>query len=268
MEAGAGERMIIDMHAHFFPYTHKEEDQHEILRAIEQNGINQVYVSAIELDNQVFNEEMVEYANEEAYRFEKAHPKHIRSYCRVIAANRNAADVAKRGIYDHNAVGLKILSDCFMDDHLIDPVAEEAIKANVPILMHTSYKAKGPGVQQYPYESDGSHIANLAKRYPELKIVMAHLGGNVYKAVRDVAEYPNVYADMCGSMNRYGTLQYALERLGDDRIVFGSDQPWIPYDICIGKVQDADLPETVMEKIMYKNTLRFYDRTWRVGDSV
>lgn len=256
--------MIIDMHGHIF-FSHLEEDKREVLETIERYGIDQVYLSAIELTNHVPNEEEVDRWNAAQYQFEREHPDCIRSYCRVNFLNKNAVDVARRGIYDYNVIGLKLLSEAPMDDHRVDPVIEEAIKANAPVLIHASHKA--PGSPRYPLESDSTHIAHLAARYPEAKLIMAHTGGNAYLAVKRVRPYPNVSIDISGSLLRSGTLEYTVRHLGSDRIVFGSDFPYVPHILCAGKVEEADLDEETKEKIWYKNALRIYDRAWKVGDA-
>lgn len=255
--------MIIDMHGHIF-YSNLENDKREVLETIERYHIHCVYLSAIELNNQVPNESEIDEWNSAQYQFEKEHPDCIRSYCRVNFLNKNAVDVAKRGIYDHNVVGLKLLCEAPMDDRRIDPIVEQAILANVPVLIHASHKA--PGSPMYPQESNSIHIANLAARYPEAKIIMAHTGGNAYLAVKRVKPYPNVAIDISGSLLRSGTLEYTVKHLGPDRVVFGSDFPYVPHAICAGKVEEADLDPATKEKIWYKNSLRIFDKSWKVGD--
>ena len=257
--------MIIDMHGHIF-CSNLEQDKREVLETIERYGIDWVYLSAIELENQVPNEAEIEELNSAQYQFEREHPDCIRSYCRVNFLNKNAVDVARRGIYDHNAVGLKLLSEAPMDDRRVDPVIETAIEANIPVLIHASHKA--PGSPRYPQESNSLHIANLAKRYPEAKIIMAHTGGNAYLAVKRVKPYKNVAIDISGSLTRAGTLEYTVHHLGAQRVVFGSDFPYVPHILCVGKVEEADLGQEEKDMIMYKNALRIYDRAWRAGGAL
>lgn len=254
--------MIIDMHGHIF-CSNLENDKREVLETIERYGIDCVYLSAIELSNQVPNEREIDTWNAAQYAFESEHPDCIRSYCRVNFLNKNAVDVARRGIYDHDVVGLKLLCEAPMDDPRVNPVIEEAIKAGVPVLIHASHKALGS--PSYPQESHSVHIANLAARYPEAKLVMAHTGGNAYLAVKNVKPYPNVIVDISGSLLRSGALEYTVGHLGAHRVVFGSDFPYVPHAICAGKVEEADLPDDIKEKIWYQNTLRIYDRQWKAG---
>lgn len=255
--------MLIDMHGHIFP-SNLENDKREVLETIERYGIDWVYLSAIELSNQTPNEEEVDAWNAAQYAFEAEHPDCIRSYCRVNVLNRNAREVARRGIWDHGAAGIKLLSEVTFDSHLADPVIEEAIGAGVPVLIHASHKA--PGSPMYPNESHSGHVAALAARYPEAKIIMAHTGGNAYLAVKTVRPFANVAIDISGSLLRAGALEYTLEHLGEDRIVFGSDFPYVPHAICIGKVQEAEIPDAAREKILWRNALRLFDRAWKAGD--
>ena len=257
--------MIIDMHGHIF-LSNLEQDKREVLETIERYNIDWVYLSAIELTNQVPNESEVDALNSAQYQFEREHPDCIRSYCRVNFLNKNAVDVARRGIYDHNAIGIKLLSEAPMDDRRVDPVIEEAIAANVPVLIHASHKA--PSSPRYPQESNSVHIANLAARYPEAKIVMAHTGGNAYLAVKRVKPFKNVAIDISGSLLRAGTLEYTVRHLGAERVVFGSDFPYVPHAICAGKVEEAELDQGTKDLIWYKNSQRIYDRAWKVGDSL
>ena len=255
--------MLIDMHGHIFP-SNLQNDKREVLETIERYGIDRVYLSAIELANQTPNEREVDEWNAAQYAFEAEHPDVIGTWCRVNVLNRNAVDVALRGLYDHGAAGIKLLSEVTFDSHLADPVIETAIKAGAPVLIHASHKA--PGAPKYPNESHSGHIARLAARYPEAKIIMAHTGGNAYLAVKTVRPFRNVSIDISGSLMRAGALEYAVELLGEDRIVFGSDFPYVPHAICIGKVQEAELTDTTREKILSGNAIRLFDRARKAGD--
>ena len=99
---------------------------------------------------------------------------------------------------------------------------------NVPVLIHAFYKATG----QYPNESTGRNVARVAARYPELKIIMAHLGGNCYDGLPAIRSFPNVWVDYSGSIFRADELPYALEMVGANRILHGSDMPGA-YLVCL-----------------------------------
>ena len=57
----------------------------------------------------------------------------------------------------------------------------------------------------------------------------------------DVADCPNVCVDTSGSQPVADMLEYAVEKLGAERIVFGSDVPVRDFPSQLGKVYGAKL---------------------------
>ena len=149
--------------------------------------------------------------------------------------------------------GIKLWVATLCDDPLVDPVARLALQYDVPILAHTFYKATG----MLPYESRAYHAAGLAERYPRLRLLVAHVGANVYDAVRCLAPYPNVFVDISGSIFRGDDLDYAVERLGAERVLFGSDMPG-SFESCYGQVYGAALTAEQREDVFHRNAARFF----------
>ena len=129
------------------------------------------------------------------------------------------------------------------------PLIEQMIAYGKPSLIHALHKSVG----QLPLESDATHIARLANRYPEAKILMAHIGGNFIHSCGAIADCPNVWTDPSGSYCETGMLEYAVRMLGAGRIVFGSDAPNAGLINNIAKVMAADLNDADKHRIMYAN---------------
>ena len=129
----------------------------------------------------------------------------------------------------------------------------------MPILFHAFHKA----VDQLPFETCGNHIANLARRYPELKIIMAHFGGNAYHGIPPVRDLKNVWIDSSSSIFRGDEFRYVIEQVGVDRILFGSDAPG-NFIVNLGQVQELNLSKEDKDKILYKNTLHVFDPNFRL----
>lgn len=128
---------------------------------------------------------------------------------------------------------------------------EELERRNRPLLQHCWFKT----VNKYEHESDPIDVAVLAKRYPKVKIVMAHLCGCGYRGVEYIADCPNVYVDTSGGQPEDGFIQYAVKRIGADRLLYGSDAPCRDFGAQIHKVTDAGLNSSDLQKIMYTNAL-------------
>lgn len=109
--------------------------------------------------------------------------------------------------------------------------------------------AGGERVFEPPYHSTPLDITNLHKRFPNLKIVAAHLGGfNMWDEAERTIVGTGVYLDL--SHTFAWTPQEQILRMirkhGAERTIFGSDAPWQDA----GKTLEAflDLPLTNRER--------------------
>ena len=102
---------------------------------------------------------------------------------------------------------------------------------------------------------------DLAARYPELRILMVHMGGASFSdlsfaAIETATKYKNI--TMIGSAVRTGAILKAIRTLGADRICFGSDTPFESMQVEIARynamLQDEVTPEE-KERIMGGNIL-------------
>jgi predicted TIM-barrel fold metal-dependent hydrolase len=116
------------------------------------------------------------------------------------------------------------------------------------MLVHTWRKSTG----NLPNESTPTDMAALARRYPEGRFQMAHFGGDWEFGLRAIRSCPNVWADFSGSVNEYGAYELAIELLGEDRIVFGTDLP-ADFHLNLGRVLQGGWPSATLQKILAGN---------------
>jgi predicted TIM-barrel fold metal-dependent hydrolase len=148
--------------------------------------------------------------------------------------------------------GVKIEAGLNCKSKKLDIIMNKVAEYDMPVLHHCWNKSNN----QYPEESNSWDIAELAGRFPQVKIITAHLSGIRERGVRDIMDYPNVYVDTSGCQPISGILEYAVEMLGEDRIIFGSDA----YgrngrDVAsqLGRVTGSRTTATVQEKILKTN---------------
>ena len=116
------------------------------------------------------------------------------------------------------------------------------------------------------------HVRRVLARFPRLTIVVAHMGAfesEAFLALLDA--YPNVFVDttmaLAPAAGRYvgadpaAITDAALIRY-QDRILFGSDFPLIPYDYEEERrwAWDRPLPDAVRRKIFHDNAARLLAR--------
>ena len=92
--------------------------------------------------------------------------------------------------------------------------------------------------------------------------IMAHLGGDRHRGVQYIKKHPNVSVDTAGSYQEDGYLEYALNELGPDRILYGSDYPGRDFATSLARIDSLELPTAVKEKLFAGNALRFL-RGWK-----
>lgn len=248
--------MIIDVHTHIWGGVY-EQNKTDLLRAIERYHITKIYVSGLE--GYTPDKDKVTELNHEVEKFVRQHRECVGGYVYISPEHDNAVDVVKHGIEDQGMEGIKLWCSTFCDDVCVNPVIEQAIEYGVPVLIHSFHKANG----QVPNETLGNNVANLSKRYPEAKLLMAHFGGNCYHGIPAIRDCKNVWVDFSGSIFCGDAMNYAVEYLGADRILFGTDMDG-SYLVNLGQVLEADISKEDQDKILYKNALKLFDRNFKL----
>jgi predicted TIM-barrel fold metal-dependent hydrolase len=165
-------------------------------------------------------------------------------------------DELNRHVADGRFVGVKLWIAMRANDPRLDPLVSRIGELGVPLLQHAWYKT----VDGTPEESTPADVAELARRHPELRIQMAHLGGAGRRGVADIAPYDNVVVDTSGGDPVLGEVDHAVEVLGAARVVFGSDAPIRDPATALSKVLGARLSDRDRALVLGENALRLYSR--------
>jgi predicted TIM-barrel fold metal-dependent hydrolase len=167
---------------------------------------------------------------------------------------KSAGHELKRCIEEFDMKGMKLWVSTFCDDPLVFPLVEQCALYDIPVLVHAFYKATG----QLPYESLGENVANLAKRYPTVRFIMAHLGANSYRELKPIRRCKNVWADYSGTLFRRDELDYAKSIIGADRLLFGTDMDLAPLLLKLGQLDDSQFSQAEKDKVLYQNALQVF----------
>lgn len=157
-------------------------------------------------------------------------------------------------------IGELAFYDSDIDSDVLDrlaPLMGTALNAGTPMLIHTNE----PIGHQYPGKSPNTlrGIYELARRFPENQIVLAHWGGGVlfYELLkREVSEaFKNVYFDTAASPFLYHPKIYTIvkEIGGLGKILFGSDYPLIKPSRYFREFETAGLSEEDIRRISGMN---------------
>ena len=114
-------------------------------------------------------------------------------------------------------------------------------------------------MEDQPRISDGGHLAELARRYPEAKLICAHLcgGGDWEWTIKTLRHAKSVFLDTSGSVVDEGMVEMAVKVLGADRLLFGAD---MSFTAGVGKIRGARLTDEERGRILGGNMLRVLQR--------
>lgn len=142
----------------------------------------------------------------------------------------------------------------------LEPVMEVCLDKNLPVLIHTNE----PIGHQYPGKTPNTfnQIYRLITKFPENRIVLSHWGGGIFffsllkKEVKE--SFNNVYFDTAASPFLYDAKIYriAIDVLGQDRIIFGSDFPLLTPTRYFKEFEQAGLTKSEIDSICGKNAAR------------
>ena len=84
----------------------------------------------------------------------------------------------------------------------------------------------------------------FANRYPKMKLIIAHLGSIEHIDAIQRAENGNIYTDTSGgaSVNNH-VIEYAVSKVGSEKILFGTDMPWSGQKEYIEIIRHLNLTE-------------------------
>jgi len=233
---------VIDCHIHLNcpDGRYDEEEVQRCLALADRAGIDRM-VYLMFLSNGQVDPQQADLitSNDIGIELVRRHPERFSSFCYLNPSLPEAFSQAEieRCFVDGPLVGIKLWISVHADDPRLDPIMARAAELQVPVLHHAWYKATGFVFN----ESTPAQVATLARRHPDVTIIMAHLAGGGWRGVRDVRDCPNVVVDTSGAQPHAGLVEYAVEELGAGRVVFGSDWPIRDFAVQRARVDGARL---------------------------
>jgi len=163
----------------------------------------------------------------------------------------------------HGARGIKVhpvVQRFYMHDERMLPILRTCVELGLPIITHS-----GParGNDQY---AEPRAFAEVLKAFPELRLVLAHMGGGVWRQLPEIAKaFPNVYLDLCEIIEWTGApnaptdheLAQLIVDVGPGRVMMGSDFPWYDIDHTVERVMELPLlSKEQKEAVLGANAIR------------
>jgi len=263
--------LIIDAHTHIFPDdsaarilentsktfnvpTYGKGTAADLLAQMDDNGITYAVihmVSPTQAGVQPANTWLINLKQDRFIKFGTIHP-----------LLKNLSHELDR-LQDHNINGVKLQPEVqgfTVDDSTITYHLYEALaKRQMTVMFHV-----GGNPKPTPHNRSKPHmILSVAKDFPELKIIAAHLGGNnMWDSVYDLlAGTENVYMETSLSYEKIAPnlAQNIIKKHGHNKIFFGTDYPFAPIDKSVKIAKTVPfLNNKEKEEILGRNAFQFF----------
>lgn len=246
---------VIDVHAHLGPYSRffiPNPDAATMVHVMDRTGTQVAVISsnlAIQQDAHAGNTLTLTAADH--------YPDRIAAYAVINPWQHPEAEL-QRLADDHRFVGIKIhpsLHGYPVTGARYRSMWEFADAAGCPVLTHTDN------------DSDVDRpalLGEIAEQYPQVPLLLGHSGispAGVDAAVAVAAAHDQVRLEICGSRMTGALIGDVIDRLGAERVLFGSDFPFIDQRMSLGRVVYSALNQSARRSVLGANARRFFG--WR-----
>ncbi len=239
--------MIIDFHTHVdeAPAFGWIDPPDKIVALLDEAQIDQAVIMTY-TDLPGLNPDALEYIVEAAGRF----PGRLIPFVRLNPNFREASGPLLDRALELGVRGVKL----HPTTTLAHPAGEATVslmrrcgQLGLPVLFHCG---------DDPYTTPQA-MGLAAEAAPDCAIVLGHMGGylHVDDAIDEAERHPNLYLET-SAMPYPSRIVEALERVGPERVVFGSDGPGCNPALELDKIRGLSLPLSVEAQILGGTAMR------------
>jgi len=277
---------FIDAHCHFFPpqlfkaiwdffektdgygniqgwpinYKHSPE---ELVQFLDNHN-----VKAFTTYNYAHKKGVADYINEWVREFCTRYKKAIPFGC-VWPEDKDRVEYIKKIFDDYDFYGIKIqplVQNFYLDDKRMYEIYDLILDRGKWLCVHI-------GTAPYSNEYVGyKNFIKFIEKYPNMNIIIPHMGAFEYnKFLKLLDKYENLYLDTTMIYipdNIFPERKAKRPKPDDltsyqDRILFGSDFPNIPYEYNLSTkgLLSLNLPRNIYENIFFNNAKRLFNLT-------
>lgn len=192
-------------------------------------------------------------ANRQVARIVQSNPDRFYGFAFVhaIRDRGRVLEMVRTAVQEYGFCGIKLHR---YDARISREVCETARLFRLPVL--------------YDVVAEISVVELLAHEYADVNFIIPHLGSfsDDWRAQAGLTDYlvrfPNIYTDTSG-VRRFDLLQRAVDRVGADKFLFGSDGPWLHPGVELAKIAALKLSPDDAKKVLSGNLLKLISQVNR-----
>jgi predicted TIM-barrel fold metal-dependent hydrolase len=246
--------LVLDAHTHLGPWFNFWIPDHDIdsmFRVLDRLGVDAIACSA---DRAIGPDYIA--GNDEVAAAQAKYPRRVIMYVtinprypkeEVEAELRRWEAAGKRAYKIHCAT-----HQTPEDDEAYQPMWDLADRQGAPVLVHTHGGHGKTGIEL---------LTEIAQARTNLKIIIAHSANSlevIEQACAAARKRENIYLDLTGSPMVYGALEMMVDRVGAQRVLFGTDTPFIDPRPQLGRVAYSRLTDDEKRSILGLNAKELF----------
>ena len=250
----AGE-LVIDAHMHidiFNNFYMPRASLTDLVAGAQRIGVSHMYGSSLIAIRGAATE-----GNARSLEARKAYPREFSPYL-VVKPNYPEEIPGIISLAEHEKIRqFKIHddgNDLPYDDPGYEPFYEWANGTSAVVLAHTFGR---------------KHLVPLmgvASRFPRISFLLAHSGITEERVYAEaVRQHENIFLETCASLAWYGLIERLVAMAGADRVLFGTDMPFMSPDQQIGRILFSRVSDDEKRKILGLNARRILGNTPATG---
>lgn len=267
--------------------THMDVDAK--IAAMDANGITMTALSINDPGPEWFGDSgpaVARIANDFIAAAMKRYPKRLLGLCVLPLQNMDAAlvelDRCTRTLGMKGILLYTNLAGKYPDEPEFRPLFARAVELDIPIFLHPAKPVTSEIVKDYEMISSLGNMfddtialnriimSGILDQYPRLKLVCPHLGGTLPYMIGRIdhqtqvlkrgpkyltkppSQYlKQVYLDIVSPLPL--AIRFAYDFMGPDKLVFGSDHPWVEPKLILDSFHSLRLPAQDENKILGTN---------------
>jgi len=233
--------MIVDAHTHVgrgiarTEYSQFDASPEWLINQMDKSGVDKAVIFPV--FHPVFRR-----GNEEVAEAVRRYPNRFIGFAGVqMNCRKHGLEDVKYGLDVLGLRGVGELKPTNLSPNVLLPILGAIEKRGVPANFHTSVR-----LADY-----------IAKKFPKLIVILAHMGWNDPHAITVAKERANLYLDT--STVSLDLIKQAVEKLGAEKILFGSDAPFIYQYPELKKIEVLPITDAEKRLILSENLMRILE---------
>ncbi len=235
--------LIVDFHVHLASKWNGMniivDDSEEMLRLARLVGVDWLVVNGCILPD-------LRQANDEVADLIRRHPDQVIGFATTNPYQHDMTAEVRRCLDELGMVGVKlhVMHDRY---HSPRPIASYVKEWEALFALLSERRA--------PVLYHGVVTEEMIRAWPDIPFVCAHGVGSLENMER-LAKYPNFHVDTSWTQSPSWAVRAAVDILGADRVLWGTDAPLVDFSQRLGIVLDGGLSEKEIRLVLGLNAAR------------